>query len=81
MRTTNRPKFSNFKKKSFQNKEVKKEYEALESIFESKKKTINTYMKAMQNIKSGKFISLKSATDIDNHINELKANYEQQKKN
>ena len=41
MPTTKRPKFSNFKKKAFKNKELKKEYEALESIYESKKKTIS----------------------------------------
>ena len=39
------------------------------------------YTKVMQNIKSGKFVSLKSDTDIDKHIEKLKANYEQQNKN
>ena len=40
MPTTNRPKFSDFKKKALQNQEVKKEYEALEPLFKIKKQLI-----------------------------------------
>ena len=40
MPTTNRSKFSDFKKKALQNQEVKKEYEALEPLFKIKKQLI-----------------------------------------
>ncbi len=40
MQTTKRPTFADFKKKALQNKEVKKEYEALKPLFAIKKKLV-----------------------------------------